>query len=45
MDFIEKLFHLTPDGGGGATELALFIVTAVAVGLVIWRQGRSTRRR
>lgn len=28
MDWIERVFHLHPDGGSGATE------TAVAVGLV-----------
>ncbi|HLZ85116.1 MAG TPA: hypothetical protein VKQ54_16240 [Caulobacteraceae bacterium] len=45
MDFIETLFHLAPDGGGGATELALFIVTVVAVGVVVWRRGKFTRQR
>jgi hypothetical protein len=45
MDFIEKVLHFTPDGGSGMTELALFIAAVVATGVVIWRQGRSTRKR
>jgi hypothetical protein len=45
MDFIEKVLNLAPDGGNGMTELALFIVAVVATGVVIWRQGRFTRKR
>lgn len=45
MNFIEEFFHIAPDGGGGATELGLFIVAVVATGVVIWRQGGFTRKR
>jgi hypothetical protein len=38
MDFIERWFELSPDGGDGSTEL-LYIVVAVAVvvAIVSWR--------
>ena len=44
MDFIEKWFEVSPDGGSGATELlwiiALATVVAVAGGLVFLRLRR-----
>jgi hypothetical protein len=33
MDFIEQLFGISPDGGSGALEFALFVIPVVA-GLV-----------
>jgi len=46
MDFIERLFGVSPDGGNGTTEaLILFAVTVVVMTLV-WRRrnARWTRR-
>ena len=36
MDFIERLFGLTPDGGSGSLELAVAPVPVTAV-LMVWR--------
>ncbi len=45
MDFIEKLFGLSPDNGAGTTE-ALWIAAAVAVGVAayFWRRRRAASR-
>lgn len=34
MDFIEKLFGISPDGGDGSTE-AMYIVALVAIVLLL----------
>jgi hypothetical protein len=34
MDFIERLFHISPDGGSGSTEFLVLFVVVVAVLLV-----------
>lgn len=34
MDFIERIFGVSPDGGDGSTE-ALYIVVAVAIVLLL----------
>lgn len=48
MDFIERIFGLSPDGGDGSTE-ALYIVVALAiVALIVARpmlRRRAERRR
>jgi len=31
MDFIERLFHLSPDEGSGLTELVYFLAISAAV--------------
>ncbi|MEP7173405.1 MAG: hypothetical protein ABI705_07950 [Aestuariivirga sp.] len=44
MDFIEQLFGISPDGGSGALEFALFAIPVAA--LVVWailRKRRETR--
>jgi hypothetical protein len=37
MDFIERIFHLAPDGGSGSLELAILLVLVVfpAVALLL----------
>ena len=30
MDFIERLFHVSPDGGNGTTE-AMFLIAVLAI--------------
>jgi len=34
MDFIEKIFGISPDGGSGMFELLLFLVPAVGIYLI-----------
>jgi hypothetical protein len=44
MDFIERLFGISPDGGSGSTEVIVFgalILFAIAVAWR-WRSGQST---
>jgi hypothetical protein len=36
VNFIEKVFHISPDGGNGMTELAIFIALLLAIGLLVW---------
>jgi hypothetical protein len=44
MDFVERLFHVSPDGGNGTFELALVAAALAAVaGLRAWR-GWTSRR-
>jgi len=42
MDFIERIFGFSPDGGSGSFEAALAVL---AIGIVVlWRWTRSARR-
>lgn len=46
MDWIERLLHLSPDGGNGLTELALVAGASVAVlSLMVRRALRRGRAR
>lgn len=38
MDFIERWFGFSPDGGDGSTELLYIIVIAVVLALVFGRR-------
>ena len=43
MDFIERWFGVSPDGGNGSLELIYVAVAMMAVALWLhWRQRRST---
>jgi hypothetical protein len=42
MDFIERVFHISPDGGSGALELALLLVPVVVV--VVFLLARHSKR-
>lgn len=45
MDWIERAFGISPDGGNGMTELAILLVTVVALAVVLaWRFGPVKRR-
>lgn len=46
MDFIERLFGLSPDNGDGSTEILWLVVAAIAVAAFVYfrRQWRGTRR-
>ena len=43
MDFIERLFGFSPDGGSGAFELLLFLIPII--GIVAIREWRRRNRR
>jgi hypothetical protein len=48
MDWIERLLHVSPDGGNGTVELVFYVVAAAAVALTGgtgWRLRRARRRR
>lgn len=46
MDFIERWVGFAPDGGNGATELALLMACACAVlAVVLWRRRRRAGTR
>jgi hypothetical protein len=42
MDFIERIFHISPDGGSGSFEILLFIIPVV--GIAVLYQRRRHRR-
>jgi hypothetical protein len=44
MDFIERIFGVSPDGGSGSLELLLFLVPIVAVLAIRWVRHRARRR-
>lgn len=37
MDFIERLFGVSPDGGNGTIELLVLAACVLAVGFAAWR--------
>lgn len=46
MDFVERIFSVSPDGGSGALEALLFLVPLLGVGLLQFsRSGWSKRGR
>ncbi len=42
MEFIERVFHISPDGGSGSLELALLLVPVIVV--VIFLLARHSKR-
>ena len=44
MDFIERLWHLSPDGGTGTFELLLLLIPLAIAALVRRRPATRTRR-
>jgi hypothetical protein len=45
MDFIERIFHVAPDGGNGMTELAIVAVVIFVSAAVYWlRRRRATNQ-
>ncbi|HEU0005280.1 MAG TPA: hypothetical protein VFS12_04745 [Terriglobia bacterium] len=45
MDFIERWFNLSPDGGNGATEASIFLALGLLVVALVWRQQRRRMSR
>jgi hypothetical protein len=46
MDFVERIFHFSPDGGNGFTELLILICLALAASILyvnIRRQRQKQR--
>jgi hypothetical protein len=43
MDFIERIFGISPDGGSGATE-AMIVVAVIAMGSLIYFRRQQLRR-
>ncbi len=43
MDFIERLFHISPDAGSGTTELAYLIALIIALVLYFTTARRKSR--
>jgi hypothetical protein len=44
MDFIERLFCVSPDGGSGLFEFLLFAVPLAGVAWLYWRRKAARRR-
>lgn len=44
MDFIEQLLGISPDGGSGSLEFALFLVPVVGAAYLAYRGIRRKRR-
>ncbi len=44
MDFIEKIFGVSPDGGSGSFEFLLFAIPIIAI-VVIWALRNRSRRK
>ena len=43
MDFIERIFGFSPDGGSGAFEVLLFLIPIAGL-LLLWRKRKRSRR-
>lgn len=42
MDFIERIFHIVPDGGTGSLELAvLLVLVIVPLAVLMFRKNRA----
>ncbi len=40
MDFIEKIFGISPDGGSGALEFLLFAIPIAGIAFLVARNAR-----
>jgi len=43
MDFIERIFGISPDGGSGAFEVLLFLIPVVGILILLQRRRRNRR--
>jgi hypothetical protein len=41
MDFIERIFGISPDGGSGSFELMLIVVPILCLVLLYWYRSKS----
>jgi cbb3-type cytochrome oxidase subunit 3 len=44
MDFIERIFGFSPDGGSGAFEALLFLIPIAGIAILYMRRKRAARR-
>lgn len=44
MDFIEKIFGISPDGGSGLFEFLLFAIPIAGIAYLLARNGRRRAR-
>lgn len=44
MDFIERVFGFSPDGGDGSTEALILLAITIVLMLVAWRRRQRTHR-
>ncbi len=44
MDFIEKLFGLSPDNGDGSTEVMWLVALAVVIAVAVYMRHRRKAR-
>ena len=42
MDFVERIFDLSPDGGNGTFELSL-LVAGLLIAVLVWTKWRRRR--
>jgi hypothetical protein len=45
MDFIERLFGVSPDGGDGSTEVIYVAAIAIIVAALAYARYRTTKKR
>jgi hypothetical protein len=45
MDFIERLFGVSPDGGDGSTELLWLATLAIGIAMLVFFRVRRRRAR
>jgi MYXO-CTERM domain-containing protein len=43
MDFIERLFGVSPDGGNGTIEALILFAASVVLMALVWRRRRNAR--
>jgi len=43
MDFVERLFHISPDGGSGTTELIWLAVALFVIARILFRKSGELR--
>jgi hypothetical protein len=41
MDFIERIFGVSPDGGNGSTEAIILLAVTIALAMVVRRRRAS----
>jgi hypothetical protein len=44
MDFIERIFGFSPDGGSGAFEVLLFFIPVAGIVVLYLRRKRASRK-
>jgi hypothetical protein len=44
MDFIERIFGVSPDNGDGSTEVMWIVALLAAIVMVVWAVRRRRRR-